>query len=233
MEEKMSKKKQDMIIVICVITLVLSVCAIFCIYYSNKNDEFIFNEHLDEIVLTVKDDDNAMNISLQEIAYYIINVEGDVDDMAHQFNSENLNAYWNVKLDKGLYTMRKYAKDLVIEKCVMDNIYYMEALKNNVTLSENEKELASEDAYIILRNLTGKQMDMSDYSYDDLHKIMEKLYISSKYVGQLKESGISMEELDYKGKYYLELKDEYSYIIEEKVWDEIKLGALTVDTKKK
>ena len=67
MEEKMSKKKQDIIIVICVITLVLSVCAIFCIYYSNKNDEFIFNEHLDEIVLTVKDDDNAMNISLQEI----------------------------------------------------------------------------------------------------------------------------------------------------------------------
>jgi hypothetical protein len=62
---------------------------------------------------------------------------------------------------------------------------------------------------------------------------MEKLYISSKYVGQLKESGISMEELDYKGKYYLELKDEYSYIIEEKVWDEIKLGELTVDTKKK
>ena len=120
----MSKKKQDIVIVICVITLVLSVCAIFCIYYSNKNDEFIFNEHLDEIVLTVKDDENSMNISLQEIAYYIINVEGDVDDMAHQFNSENLHAYWNVKLDKGLYTMRKYAKDLVIEKCVMDNIYY-------------------------------------------------------------------------------------------------------------
>ena len=229
----MSKKKQDIIIIICVFAIVLSVCAIFCIYYYNKNDEFVFNENLDKIVLTVKDDETSIEISLQEIAYYIINVEGDVDDMAHQFNSENLNAYWNIKLDKGMYTMRKYAKDLVIEKCVMDNIYYMEALKNKVTLTEKEKELALEDAHIILKNLTGKQMDATDYSYEELYKIMEKLYVSSKYIGQLNKTGISMEELDYKGKYYLELKEEYSYIIEEKLWDEVKLGNLTVDTKKK
>lgn len=227
----MSKKKQDIIIVICVITLVLSVCAIFCIYCMNKNEEFVFNENLDKIVLTVKCDGEAMDVSMQEIAYYIINVEGDVDDMAHQFNNENLNAYWNVKLDKGLYTMRKYAKDLVIEKCVMDNIYYMEALKNNITLTDEEKELASEDAHIILKNMTAKQMDVTDYSFEDLCKIMNKLYLTSKYVGQLMEAAYTMEELDYKGSYYLKLKDEYSYKVEEKLWDEVKLGELTVDRK--
>lgn len=228
----MSKKKQDIIIVICVITLVLSVCAIFCIYYMNKNEEFIFSENLDKIVLTVKDDSESMDISMQEIAYYIINVEGDIDDMAHQFNNENLNAYWNVKLDKGLYTMRKYAKDLVIEKSVMDNIYYMEAIKNNITLTDKEKELASEDAHIILKNMTAKQMDVTDYSFEDLYKIMNKLYLTAKYVGQLMEAGYTREELDYKGSYYLKLKDEYSYIVEEKLWDEVKLGELTVDRKK-
>ena len=36
----MSKKKQDIIIVICVVTIVLSLCAFLCIYYSNKKNDW-------------------------------------------------------------------------------------------------------------------------------------------------------------------------------------------------
>ena len=226
----MNKKKQDVIIVICVITLVLSLCAILCIYYSNKRNEFIFNEHLDDVVLKVSDDNNVVEISFQELAYYIINVEGDIDDMAHQYNSDNLNAYWNVKLDKGLYTTRKYAKDLVIDKCVMDNIYYIEAIKSGVALTEDEEELASEDARHILKNLTSRQMDVMDYSYEDLYNIMIKLYITSKYVNGLVEDGYTMEEIELKGSYYEELKKAYSYKVDD-IWESVKLGNLTVKTK--
>ena len=226
----MSKKKQDIIIVACVITIVLSICAILCIYYSRKKDDFIFNEHLEEVILKVYDDEETVEISLQELGYYIINVEGDIDDMAHQFNSDNLNAYWNVKLDKGLYTTRKYAKDLVIDKCVMDNIYYIEAIKNDITLTEKEEELASEDARLILKNLTSRQMDVMDYTYEDLYNIMEKLYITSKYVNTLVEDGYTMDELEYKGSYYKELKEKYSYKVDD-LWESVKLGNLTVKTK--
>lgn len=226
----MSKKKQDIIIIACVIIIVLSLCAILCIYYGKKKDDFIFNEHLDEKVLTVNDSEYTQEITLRELGYYIINVEGDIDDMAHQFNSDNLNAYWNVKLDKGLYTTRKYAKDLVIDKCVMDNIYYIEAIKNNVTLTEREEELASEDARLILKNLTSRQMDAMDYSYEDLYNIMIKLYITSKYVNGLVEDGYTMEEIELKGSYYEELKKDYSYKVDD-IWESVKLGNLTVKTK--
>ena len=226
----MSKKKQDIMIVICVLTIVLSICAILCIYYGNKREEFIYNEHLDEVVLTVKDEETSIEISLKELAYYIINVEGDIDDMAHQFNNDNLNAYWNVKLDKGLYTVRDYAKDLVIDKCVMDNIYYLEALKNNITLTEEEEELAGEDAQLILKNLTSRQMDVADFYYEDLYKIMMKLYITSKYVNTLSEEGHSMADLELKGSYYNEVKKNYLYTVEN-IWDSVKLGNLTVKTK--
>ena len=226
----MSKKKQDIIIVICVLTIVLSVCAIFCIYYGKKNKEFIYNQHLDELAVTVYNDDQNIEITMKELVYYIINVEGDIDDMAHQFNSDNLNAYWNIKLDKGLYTTRKYAKDLVIDKCVMDNIYYMEALKNNVLLTEEEEELASDDTHLILKNLTSRQMEVADFYYEDLYKIMEKLYITSKYVNTLLKEGYTMEELDVKGSYYEKLKENYSYKVEA-IWDDVKLGNLTVKTK--
>ena len=226
----MNKKKQDVIIVICVITLVLSLCAILCIYYSNKRNEFIFNEHLDDVVLKVSDDNNVVEISFQELAYYIINVEGDIDDMAHQYNSDNLNAYWNVKLGKGVYTTRLYAKELVIDKCVMDNIYYIEAMKNNITLTEEEEKLASEDARLILKNLTSRQMDVADYDYEDLYNLMVKLYITSKYVNTLSKDGYTMEELELKGSYYEKLKKNYSYKVDD-LWEQVKLGNLTVKTK--
>ena len=227
----MSKKKQDIIIVICVVTIVLSLCAFFCIYYSNKKTEFVYNEHLKDIALEVSDDESVMEITFQEIAYYIINVEGDIDDMAHQFNSDNLNAYWNIKLDKGLYTTRKYAKDLVIDKCVMDNIYYIEAIKNGIELTEEEEKLAGEDARLILKNLSARQMDVTDYAYEDLFKIMEKLYITSKYVNTLLIDGYTMEELELKGSYYEEIKKGYSYKIDD-LWEQVKLGNLTVETEK-
>ena len=226
----MSKKKQDIIIIVCVLTIILSVCAILCIYYSNKNKEFVYNEHLNEIGVTIYDDDYSVEVTMQELVYYIINVEGDIDDMAHQYNSDNLNAYWNVKLDKGLYTTRKYAKDLVIDKCVMDNIYYIEAMKNNITLSEEEENLASEDVTIILKNLTSRQMDVGDFDYEDLYKLMKKLYITSKYVNTLSKDGYEMKELNINGSYYEKLKKDYSYKVDD-VWEEVKLGNLTVKTK--
>lgn len=226
----MSKKKQDIIIIICVLILVLSVCAIFCIYYGNKNKEFVYNEHLKEVVLKVSGDEGAEEITFQELAYYIINVEGDIDDMAHQYNSDNLNAYWNVKLGKGLYTTRKYAKDLVIDKCVMDNIYYMEAIKNGITLTEDERELAGEDARLILKNLTSRQMDVADFDYESLYNLMVKLYTTSKYVNTLTKDGYTMKELEIKGSYYEAIKKDYSYKLNE-LWEQVKLGNLTVKTK--
>ena len=226
----MSKKKQDIIIIVCVVTIILSICAILCIYYSNKNKEFIYNEHLDEVAVTVKGGEHTVEVTMQELVFYIINVEGDIDDMAHQYNSDNLNAYWNVKLGKGLYTTRKFAKDFVIDKCVMDNIYYIEAIRNDITLTEEEKALASEDVRLILKNLTSRQMDVADYDYDDLYKIMEKLYITSKYVNTLSKDGYSMDELNVNGSYYEKLKKKYSYKVAD-IWDEVKLGNLTVKTK--
>lgn len=226
----MSKKKQDITIIVCVLTIVLSICTIFCIYHGNKNDEFVYNQHLNEPAVTVYGEEQTMEITMKELVYYIINVEGDIDDMAHQFNSDNLNAYWNIKLDKGLYTTRQLAKDLVIDKCVMDNIYYIEALKNNISLTERERELAGEDANLILKNLTSRQMDVADFYYEDLYKIMEKLYITSKYVNTLSESGYTMEELELKGSYYEELKETYSYKVAD-IWENVKLGNLTVKTK--
>ena len=81
-----------------------------------------------------------------------------------------------------------------------------------------------------MKNLSSRQMDVADYSYEDLYKIMEKLYITSKYVNSLLKDGYTMKELELKGSYYEEVKKKYSYKVDE-LWEQVKLGNLTVKTK--
>ena len=103
-------------------------------------------------------------------------------------------------------------------------------MKNNITLTEEEEKLASEDARLILKNLTSRQMDVADYDYEDLYNLMVKLYITSKYVNTLSKDGYTMEELELKGSYYEKLKKNYSYKVDD-LWEQVKLGNLTVKTK--
>lgn len=229
----MNERKYNVISAICIVCIVLAVIAFLLIYYSNKNDEFVYNEHLEENVLTVTEtagNEVTVNVNMQEMAYYIINVEGDVNQMACQYDSENPGAYWSLKIET-IYTIRDYAKDLAMDSCIRDNIYYIEAVKNNVTLTEEEEELASEDARTIMKNLTDRQMDVSDYSHNVVYDIQKKLYLASKYVNSLVENGYTMEELELKGSYYEELKLQYDITENEELWDEVKLGNLTVKTK--
>jgi len=225
----MSDKKKNIIVVFCILCIMVSVFAFIIIYYDNKHEEFIYNEHLEETVVTVKKqgEEESIDISLQEMTYYIINVEGDIQDMALQYNSSNPEAYWLLKVDS-LYNMKDYAKDLSMDSCVRDNIYYMEALKQGIELTEEELQLASEDARTIIKNITSKQMNVSEFTIEALYNIERKLYLASKYVGELVRKGYTPEELELKGTYYEELRAKYDIVVNNKLWDEIRLGDITI-----
>ena len=224
--------KKNKLATICVIGVVVFTVAFMLIYYSNKNEAFVYNQHLDEQIVTIKSkaDDSQVSINMQEMAYYIINVEGDVNEMANQYSSSNPNSYWTLKIET-TYTMRDYAKDLAMNSCIRDMVYYSEAIKNGVELSEEEEELVSEDANLILKNLSAKQMDLSDFSYEVLYDLEKKLYLSSKYVSSLRENGYTIEELELEGSYYEELLENYEISENEELWGKIKFGSLSVENK--
>ena len=229
----MNTKRNKIITTVCVICIMLSILLFILIKYSTDKEEFVYNQHLDELAVTVKaaeDDKLTVDIDMQEMAYYIINVEGNINQMAYQYRSSDLNAYWSLKIET-TYTMRDYAKDWAMDSCVRDNVYYLEALKNNMTLTEEEEKLASEDAQIIMKNLTGRQMDVSDFSQEVLYNIEKKIYLATKYVNFLNEEGYTMEELELSGSYYEELLKSYETVVNDELWEKVKLGNLTVKTK--
>ena len=224
-------KRNDRIIIICIICIAVAVCAFMFIYYGSKNEEFVYNKYLDENVLTVCGNDDSADevaVNMQEMAYYIINVEGDIDQMARQYSESHPEKYWTLKIET-TYSMKDYAKDLAFDTCVRDNIYYMEALKAGLELTEEELKLASEDAKTIMKNLSGKQMDMSDFTTSVLYNIEKKLYLASKYLNTLTEEGYKIADLELDGSYYKELLEQYNIETNEAVWDEVELGKLSVE----
>ncbi len=228
---KAEDKKNNKIIVACILSIAICICAFMFIYYGNKNKDFEYNKHLEENILTIssKDDNvSSIEVNLQEMAYYIINVEGDIQDMACQFDSEHPNRYWLIKIEPS-YDMKDYAKDLAYDTCVRNYVYYMEAVKSGRELSQEELKLASDDAKTIMKNLSGKQMDMSDYSEDVLYNLQKKLYLATKHVNALLKEGYTIEELELEGSYYEDLLKSYDINVNDDLWDGVVLGNLSVD----
>ena len=227
----MKDKLDDIIKSICVVCIVGAIIAYMLIYYSGKNETFVYEEHLSENVLTVSDESDAthkISVNLQEMTYYVMNIEGNIHEMALQYNSDNPEAYWSVKIEKGTYTMKDYAKDWAFDSCVRDNIYYIEALKSGIKLAEEEKDMAENDAKTILSNLSGKALGVSNFDLQSLYNIEEKLYLTSKYLDILVEQGHTMEELELKGTYYEELRQNYSIATNDKLWDKVRFGNITI-----
>lgn len=224
-------KKNDKIIVVCVLCIAVSICAFLFIFYGNKNKAFEYNKNLEELALTISDKEGVaeeVEVNLQEMAYYIINVEGDINQMAHQYSSEHPEKYWLLKVET-TYDMKDYAKDLAFNSCVRNNIYYIEACKSGLSLTEEELALASDDAKTIMMNISGKQMDMSDFSHEVLYNIEKKLYLASKYVNTLTEKGYKVADLELEGDYYKELLARYNIEENEAVWGEVVLGELSIE----
>lgn len=227
----MRSKKYNNVTVVYIVFAIVSITVFLLIHYKGGN--FIYNEHLEESVLTVSyqnDTELTIDVNLQEMAYYIINVEGDIQEMAYQYDSDNPSKYWSVRV-KTFYNMRDYAKDLSMDTCIRDNVYYLEAVKSGMTLTEEEERLASEDARMIMKNLNGRQMGVADFTIDVLFNIEKKLHLATKYVNSLVENGYTMEELELEGSYYEELKELYIFSENEELWEKVKLGNLTVKSK--
>lgn len=227
----MTTKRGNKITAICVLCIMVCVVLFMMIYVNNKSDDFKYSRHLDERVVSISSsasESDTVSIDMQEMAYYIINVEGNINDMAYQYNSKSPAKFWNLKVET-TYTMRDYAKDLAMDSCVRDNIYYIEALKNGMELTEEEKKLASENAYAIMKNLTGRQMDLSDFTYEVLYGIETKLFIASKYANSLSENGYDKDELELEGSYYNELRSAYNVSVNEELWDKVEFGNLSIE----
>lgn len=228
-------KKENIIILICAITIMLSIALFFVIRTINKNtNTFSFNKHLSESVITITPDlgniddiNGSYKISLQELSYYILVCEASINNTAYLYNPNNTNSYWNLYISNTF--MKTIAKNTCFDMCIRDNIYYLEALKNNYTLNSDEEKSVLDEATYIYENLTGKQVDATNLTLEALYSIRYKIELASKYINHLiDDNKYTKEALNVEGDYYKSVLATYN-ITTSKLWDDVTLGNITID----
>ena len=224
----MNKKIYNYIVLSCSLLIIFSIVLLFVINSQNKvKNSFIFNEHLNDTFITMDNEDTSYSISLKELSYYVLVMEASVNNTGSLYDPSNTNKFWNLYLENTFVST--IAKDTSIDMCIRDNIYYNEAIASDFDLDETELLQVSDEASNIYYNLTGKQVDATELTLNDIYNIRYKIILATKYITYLmKNNEFTEKELNINGSYYESLYKKYNVDIDDN-WDEISLGNITID----
>lgn len=223
------KEKRGIWIFVFVIVAILAVLVVYRVKTG-----FVFESDLDQPVLTI----DETVVTLKEISYYIMEVENTGDEYARIYNPDNPLEYWGLYMNEE--TSAGYVSDLArmaaMNYCIRDNIYYLEAQKAGVELTEEEREDVQTDAKDYYANMSQRQKEVTQLLPEDLEIILEKITLTRKYMLQLssQEEDVSALEAvtvhyDVGGDYYEGLKNSYTVKVNERIWEQIRPGHITIN----
>lgn len=194
---------------------------------------FVYEDDLAEPIVTI----DGTVVTLKEISYYIMEVENIGDEFARVYNPDNPIEYWGLYMNEE--TSAGYVSDLArtaaLDYCIRDNIYYLEAVRAGVELTDEEQESVRTDAEDYYAQMTERQRKVTQLVTEDLELIIEKVTLTQKYMIQLslQEDASVLEAValhyDVGGDYYESLKDSYAIKVNEKIWDQVHPGHITIN----
>ncbi len=231
MDEKKKLTKADIIISISTILIILSLFAIAFMFVKNyfSKENFVYEENLDKTVLTIE----GYKYDLREASYYVMEMEAYVQQIALAYNEDYPLSYWN------LYISNRYVSSLARDNCmeliIRDYIYASEAKKLGLTLSEEKIKEINGEVNDKFKNMTASQMQITNYSEKELYDILCRIALAEAYVTDLmaKDTTLTEEDLNPEGTYLEKMKKNYNIKINNKIWDKISLGRITVNNAKK
>lgn len=128
------KRCNQIAIIISFIVLLLLVCYTFYSKWQKEKNIFVYEEHLDDIVVTV----GERSVILREFGYYIAKMEKEVQEKALIYNPKDPMEYWNVHFSAGLDSgyMFEYAWNYALADCICDLIFVQKAKDGGYSLSD-------------------------------------------------------------------------------------------------
>ena len=211
-----------------IVTIVLGVIVIVLGMYSFQSagarKDLKYTECLDEMAVTVND----QIVTFREAALYVAYEEQSVQEQALVYDEDHTDKYWNLHIDGEF--VRVAAKQATQQMLIHDVIFYQMAVEEEMELSEEEAQAFENNFYDFWSDLTddGKE-EMLGVTEDELHEAMRRMALAQK----CQEiyaivNDIPREELDFSGEAYQQLLEEYKYKINDKVWDRLSFGNITL-----
>ncbi len=216
-------RKHITTIVLIIVVVILGIHAYK--YQRGLKQDIVYREHLDDVAAVV----NGNELTFRDLAFYVAYEEQQVEKQAVIYDPDKPNKYWNIHTNGEFIrvTARKNAMSMAIH----DEIFYEMAVKESVTLSDDEKkslENSQKDFWSDLLDVDGAAK--LGVTQEEINAAMEKAAIAQKYqdiYAQLNNADTS--DYDFSSGRYKELLEENKYQIKEKMWNRVGMGNVTLD----
>lgn len=194
---------------------------------KETKSEFKVKEHLNDVILTINDSE----FTLEDIGYYIANGEAAVEAQALVYSPDDPQKYWN-KHTNGIF-IKVQAKENVMDNFLRDSLLAVAAKEKNILLSDDEKQQCQAAAESAYEQLNSYQCEGAGITVEALAKAMQNAYLGEKYVEyRLENDGTSdytTEDWQLDGLCYNGLMSEYKIKINNKIWDKVDFGNITIE----
>ncbi len=216
-------RKHITTIVLIIVVVILGIHAYK--YQRGLKQDIVYREHLDDVAAVV----NGNELTFRDLAFYVAYEEQQVEKQAVIYDPDKPNKYWNIHTNGEFIrvTARKNAMSMAIH----DEIFYEMAVKESVTLSDDEKkslENSQKDFWSDLLDVDGAAK--LGVTQEEINAAMEKAAIAQKYqdiYAQLNNADTS--DYDFSSGRYKKLLEENKYQIKEKMWNRVGMGNVTLD----
>ena len=230
-----NRKRHNLIaIIISLICILLLVCYTFYMKWQKEKNIFVYEEHLNDIVVTV----GEQPVTLREFGYYIAKMEKDVQEKALIYNPKDPMEYWNVHFSAGLDSgyMFEYAWNYALADCICDLIFSQKAQDEGYNLSENGYKQAKIQAEEFYTMLSTEQIEKTGLTMDLITMVEERRLLVQSYTNSF------MEENELSG--YIDnimecisgnnsMVMESQVICNEDMENNIRMGTITVNCNRK
>lgn len=216
-------KKKSILIVVIVICIIAGLG--YYSYYTNKMKEIlVYKDVLDETAVTV----DSKVLLVRDMAFYVAYEERTVEDQAEIYNDEDTNAYWNLHINGEF--MKVTARKAAMNMAVHDEIFYEMAQAEGISLSEEETATLEQKQSDFWMDLSDEAKERLTVSQDEINEVMGRMALAQKYQNiYAGMQGAGYEDYDFEGDAYLKLKEQHQVVINEKVWDRLDFGNITLN----
>lgn len=223
MKEKKKTIDSEILIRIILILVFIGLVCLVALFHNRATERISYFSHLEDVVVTVDNND----LTMADLAFYIMYYERQVQSQARIYDRKDSSKFWNAHTNHTF--IRTTTKDSIIENVIHDEIFYRLALEENLTLDdEDEKAL---DFFItdFWEDLYDEQDDLMTLDSDVINSQIKKACIAQKYQDKLaKEVGPTFAAYSFDGYYYKQIKDQHAIHINNSLWERLSIGSVTI-----
>lgn len=189
-----------------------------------NSSRFDYKAHVDETAATV----DGEPLTLGDLSYYVLLEERIIEEEARVYNPKSTRDYWNIR-ENG-YIMAAVVKKTVLGMGVHDRIFYDAAVREGLTLTEEEQTYVDNEKSDFWEDLLDQQWEYLPVPEAEVNEQIDRHALAAKYQDKLaEEMGISSVRLAWNGYDYEKLlKADHKVRTNRKVWDRVEIGETTI-----